>query len=155
MAKTVTPLTPEEQLALSNRAKAELGRLEAVYADKEIKEKIAVFKEKFGICEIVYKVVLEDHQFNKTGEHSDRLQVNMKQAPYALKYAGYDFDKDLLTHLFGGKEIADSRTVKKLRDALTHSLDQKAIDELLRREEELHGYMDQFLSKIREFDSAA
>ena len=58
MAKTVTPLTPEEQLALRNRAKAELGRLEAVYADKEIKEKIAVFKEKFGICEIVYMPVM-------------------------------------------------------------------------------------------------
>lgn len=74
MANTVTPLTPEAQLALRNRAKAELGRLEAVYADKEIEEKISVFKEKFGICEIVYKVVLENHQFNKTGKHLDRLR---------------------------------------------------------------------------------
>ncbi len=79
----------------------------------------------------------------------------MTQAPYALEYAGYDFDKDLLTHLFGSEEKVGSRTVKKLRDALTHSLNQKAIDELLSREDELHGYMDQFLSKIREFDSAA
>lgn len=155
MANTVTPLTPEAQLALRNRAKAELGRLEAVYADKEIEEKISVFKEKFGIYEIVYKVVLEDHQFNKTGKHLDRIQVKMTQAPYALEYACYDFDKDLLTHLFGSEEKVGSRTVKKLRDALTHSLNQKAIDELLSREDELHGYMDQFLSKIREFDSAA
>ena len=79
----------------------------------------------------------------------------MTQAPHALTYAGYDFDKNLLTHLFGAEKRIGRRTVKKLRDALTHSVNQKAIDELIDREEELHGYMDQFLSKIREFDSAA
>lgn len=36
---------------------------------KRQKKKINRFKEKFGICEIVYKVILEDHQFNKTGKH--------------------------------------------------------------------------------------
>jgi len=72
-----------------------------------------------------------------------------------LNYAGYDFDKDLLTHLFGAEEKVGSRTVKKLRDSLTHSVNQKAIDELINREEELYGYMDQFLSKIRDFDAAA
>ena len=85
----------------------------------------------------------------------ERLQVDMTQAPHALKYAGYDFDKNLLTHLFGAEERIGCRTVKKLRDALTHSVNQEAIDELIDREEELHGYMDQFLSKIREFDSAS
>ena len=155
MAHNVTPLTVEQQLSLRNRAKAELIRLEAVYSDEETKEKINRFKEKFGVCEIVYKVILEDHQFNKTGKHLERLQVDMTQAPHALTYAGYDFDKNLLTHLFGAEKRIGRRTVKKLRDALTHSVNQKAIDELIDREEELHGYIDQFLSKIREFDSAA
>lgn len=84
MAHNVTPLTAEEQLLLRSRAKAELIRLVAVYADEETKEKINRFKEKFGICEIVYKVILEDHQFNKTGKHLERLQVDMTQAPHAL-----------------------------------------------------------------------
>ena len=66
---------------------------------KRQKKKINRFKEKFGICEIVYKVILEDHQFNKTGKHLERLQVDMTQAPHALTYAGYDFDKNLLNEI--------------------------------------------------------
>lgn len=152
MAKESKPLTQEQQLKLRNKAKAELERLEAVNNDDQAREKINNFKDKFGICEIVYKVILEDHQFNKTGAHTKRLKVDMRQAPAALNYAGYNFDKGLLTNLFGAEGKIGSRTVKKLRDCLTHSVSQNAIDELIRRENELHGYMDQFLSKIREFD---
>ena len=155
MSSKVKPLSSEEQHALREKAKSELERLETVYADNQMREKIHTFKEKFGICEIVYKVVLDDHQFNKTGKHPERMKVDMTQVPHALSYAGYDFDRTLLTHLFGAEEKVGSRSVKKLRDTLTHSLNQKAVDELADREEELHGYMDQFLEKIREFDSAA
>ena len=155
MAHSITKLTFEQKLMLRNKAKDELLRLEAVYSDEETRDKINRFKEKFGICEIVYKVVLEEHQFNKTGKHFERLRVDMTQAPYALNYAGYDFDKDLLTHLFGAEKRIGSRSVKTLRDSLTHSVNQKAIDELLNREDELYWYMDQFLSKIRNFDASA
>ena len=155
MSNKVKPLTSEEQYALREKAKSELERLEIVYSDDVTREKIHRFKEKFGICEVVYKVILENHQFNKTGKHPARMKVDMTQVPHALAYAGYDFDKALLTQLFGAEEKIGSRTVKKLRDSLTHSVNQKAIDELVDREEELHGYMDQFLLKIREFDSAA
>ena len=88
-------LTSEEQLALRNRAKAELQRLEAIYTDLPNR-----YKEKFGICEIVYKVLLTDHQKAK-GRPTDRLQVTMTQVSYALNYAGYDFDKTFLDKLFG------------------------------------------------------
>lgn len=153
MANKTKSLSSEEKLALREKVKSELKRLEVVYAEDETREKIHTFKEKFGICEIVYKVVLDDHQFNKTGKHPERMKVAMTQVPYALAYAGYDFDRNLLTQLFGAEEKIGRRSVKKLRDALTHSLTQKAVDELVDREEELHGYMNQFLEKIREFDS--
>ncbi len=45
-------ITAEEQLALRNKAKAELQRLETVDADLANR-----FKAKFGVCEIVYKVI--------------------------------------------------------------------------------------------------
>ena len=77
MANVITPLSAEEQLALRNKAKAELERLEGTLADEKLKKKIDDFKDKFSVCEIVYKVVLEDHQFNKYGVHKDRLQVSM------------------------------------------------------------------------------
>lgn len=153
MAKTITKLSASEQLALRNRAKAELERLEETLADEETKKMIDDFKERFSICEIVYKVILEDHQFNKYGVHKDRLQISMKEAPYALTYAGYDFDKDLLTNLFGAEKHVGKRSVKKLRDSLTHSINKRAVDELKTRKTELYGYMDGFLNKIREFDN--
>ena len=146
-------LSQKEQLELRNKAKAELERLETLYEDKEKSKMINDFKEKFSICEIVYKVILEDHQFNKTGKHLNRLKVNMQQAPYALSYAGYDYDRNLLTQLFGGDDHIGRRSVKKLRDALTHSVNHSAVTELQNRERELYGYMDAFLNKIRTFDN--
>ena len=155
MSNVVTPLSDAEKLALRNKAKAELDRLEEVFADEQTKKKIDDFKDRFSVCEIVYKVILEDHQFNKFGVHKDRLQVSMKEAPHALKYAGYDFDKGLLTSLFGAEEHIGKRSVKKLRDSLTHSVNKRDVDELKSREKELYGYMDSFLDKIREFDNTS
>ena len=43
--------------------------------------------------------------------------------------------------------------MKKLRDALTHSVSKSAVEELEKRESELYGYMDSFLEKIRVFDA--
>jgi len=155
VASRVKTLTSEEKSALRNRAKRELTRLEVVYADKTMRERISRFKEKFGVCEIVYKVIYEDYEYNRTGTHPERMKITMRQAPSALSYAGYDFDRGLLTKLFGAEERIGVRSVKKLRDDLTHALKQNAIDELLSREAELYGYMDQFLTKVRDFDNDA
>lgn len=152
MSNAVTPLSAKDQLALRNKAKAELERLEKILADEATKKMVDDFKDHFSVCEIVYKVVLEDHQFNKYGVHKDRLQVSMKEAPYALTYAGYDFDRKLLTNLFGAEDRVGKRSVKKLRDALTHSISKSALNELKVRETELYEYMDGFLEKIRVFD---
>ena len=153
MSNSIKPLSSDAQLSLRNRAKAELERLEAVFSDETVREKIDKFKDRFSICEIVYKVILEDHQFNKTGEHPQRMQISMKQAPYALSYAGYDYERDLLSHLFGAEERVGRRSVKKIRDLLSHSLNQSAVNELINREQELNGYMDRFLDKVRYYDS--
>ena len=153
MANSVKPLNSDEQRNLRNKAKAELERLEAVFSDESVREKIDRFKDRFSVCEVVYKVILEDHQFNKTGEHPSRMQISMRQAPYALSYAGYDYERDLLANLFGAEERVGKRSVKKIRDLLNHKLNQAAVDELINRETELFGYMNSFLDKIRHYDS--
>ena len=60
-------LTEEEQLVLRNKAKAELERLETELLDLETKKMIDNYKEKFSLCEIVYKIFFDEHQFKKTG----------------------------------------------------------------------------------------
>ena len=155
MGNSVKPLNSDEQRNLRNKAKAELERLEAVYSDEPVREKIDKFKNLFSACEIVYKVILEDHQFNKTGEHPTRMVISMKQAPYALSYAGYDYERDLLANLFGAEDRVGRRSVKKIRDLLNHSVNQSVVKELMDREAELFGYMNSFLNKIRYYDYVA
>ena len=66
----------------------------------------------------------------------------------AMAFAGYNIDRDLLNRLFGAK-CDRGRTAKKLRDAVTHNLEQKAIDEIVSRQSELFADMDEFLEIIR------
>ena len=55
-------LTKSGQLALRNKARAELERLESLENDKETIEKVEAFKRKFSRCEIVYKILLKKQQ---------------------------------------------------------------------------------------------
>lgn len=61
-------ISAEEQMELRNKAKQELERLERITNDGQIVELLDEFKNKFNICETTYKVVLREHQKNKTGK---------------------------------------------------------------------------------------
>lgn len=144
----------EEQKVLRDNAKAELYRLEKIQSDIEAIKLLDAFKNKFNICESVYKVVLKEHQISKGKSDTNYLKLTMTQVPFALTFAGYTFDKVLLNELFGSSS-QKGMTVKKLRDAVTHSIDEKAVKEITNRQKELFGYMDDFLNTIRNFDQAA
>ena len=146
-------LTQKEKLILRNQTKDELMRLETINNDSETIALLDSFKNKFNICESVYKIVLSEHQKRK-GHNYTYLKLDMRQVPYALEFAGYSFDKALLNELFGAKSN-NGTTVKKLRDAVTHGFNQDAINEIQARQEELFNYMNCFLECIRTFDNAA
>lgn len=150
-------ITEEEKKKLRDSAKAELERLEAIYSDEEVTKLLDDFREKYNLCESVYKVILAEHQKVKGHKETDYLKVTMQQVPHALKFAGYGFDKALLTEIFGAKSQKGKtvHTVKKLRDAVTHGIASEAVQEITDRKEELFGYMDAFLSGIRDFDAVA
>lgn len=150
-------ITEEEKKKLRDSAKAELERLEAIYSDEEVTKLLDDFREKYNLCESVYKVILAEHQKVKGHKETDYLKVTMQQVPHALKFAGYGFDKALLTEIFGAKSQKGKtvHTVKKLRDAVTHGIASEAVQEITDRKQELFGYMDAFLSGIRDFDAVA
>ena len=137
----------EKQLLRSN-AKEELERLEACLSDDSTVQLLDDFKNRFNVCETVYKVILAEHQKCKGNTAADFLKVNMTQVPHALKFAGYNFERKLLNELFGAKS-GKGKTVKKLRDETTHGINQKAVAEIVARKDELFGYMDEFLTGIR------
>lgn len=146
-----------EKKKLRDSAKAELERLEAIYSDQEVTKLLDDFKGKYNLCESVYKVILVRYQNAKGLKPKEYLAVDGRQVEAALKFAGYNFDKALLTEIFGAKSQKGKtvHTVKKLRDAVTHGIASKAVQEITDRKEELFGYMDAFLSGVRDFDAAA
>ena len=147
-------ISTQEQRILRDNAKAELERMEACLADENTVQILDSFKNKFNMCETVYKVIFAEHQKRKRKNVNGYLKVDMKQVPHALNFAGYSFEKNNLNELFGASSKKGT-TVKKLRDSVTHSIDPKAVNEIIARKEELFGYLDSFLSVIRTFDDAA
>lgn len=147
-------ISAQEQKILRNNAKAELERMEACLVDQSTVQLLDAFKNKFNICETVYKVIFAEHQKRKRKSVNGYLKVNMTQVPHALNFAGYTFEKKDLNELFGASSKKGT-TVKKLRDSVTHGIDPKAVNEIVARKEELFGYMDSFLSVIRTFDDVA
>lgn len=151
---SATKISEQERQALRNNAKAELERLETCLADQSTVQLLDEFKNKFNICETVYKIILAEHQKRKGKQATTSLKINMTQVPYALEFAGYTFDRTLLKELFGASS-EKGKTVKKLRDETTHGINEKAVKEIIDRKDELFGYMDEFLTGIRSFESKA
>ena len=147
-------ITEQEKQVLRNNAKAELERLEACMSDQSTVQLLDTFKNRFNICETVYKVILEEHQKRKGKPATNFLKVDMTQVPHALNFAGYSFDRTLLNELFGASS-QKGKTVKKLRDETTHGINEKAVKEIIARKDELFGYMDEFLTGIRSYESNA
>ena len=146
-------LNEKEKKALREKAKAEYKRLLSIQNDLATLKMINGFNNKFLICEVIYKVILEEYQCSRTGKRSSVFKIHMNQVIPALSFAGYNFDKALLTPVFGTEKGVGKRTVKSLRDALTHEVSKSAVDELYDRNKELHGYMDRFLEIIQTFDA--
>lgn len=147
-------LTEDEQLRLRNKAKKEIERLEQVIADAETIKLLDALKNKFNVCESAYKIILAAYQKAKGKPIiKEQLKINMQQVPHALYFAGYNFDKDLLNKLFGNElRGTGCKTVKKLRDGITHGISKKNVEEIKRREKEIFEYMDTFLDVIKKFD---
>ena len=141
-------ITTDEQFELRNKAKSELERLETVMSDVAVMQLLDCYKNKFKLCESAYKVILKEHQLKTKGKVPNHLKIDMTQAPFAMAFAGYNIERDLLNRLFGAK-CENGRTAKKLRDAITHSFEQKAIDEIQARQNELFSDMNTFLEIIR------
>lgn len=141
-------ITDEQKDLLRKETKAELERLEKIMEKEETVQLLDRYKNIFNLCESTYKVVLKEHQMKIKGKVPNHLKIDMTQAPFAMAFAGYNIERDLLNRLFGAK-CENGRTAKKLRDAVTHNLEEKAIEEIQRRQEELFADMHRFLEIIR------
>lgn len=142
-------ITKQEQINLRQQALDELNRLETILQEVETRELLDKYKNRFNLCESAYKVVLHEHQIRTKGKIHGQLKLDMRQVPYAMQFAGYMIDKNLLNRLFGAENTKGKRSAKKLRDAVTHGVEQAAVDEIQTRQEKLFKDMNDFLEVIR------
>ena len=140
-------ISVDEKRSIQKRASDELLRLDMLLNSRE-RVKIDNIKDKFAVCELVYKLVLTEYLKHKKNNYTD-LKIQMSQVPYALAFAGYNFDYNLLNKLFGSNTEIGKKSVKKIRDSLNHSLDDKTMKELNDRYDDLISTMDGFLDVIR------
>lgn len=141
--------------SLQKAAKSEIERLENILQNTEDIDVVDAFKNRFNICESAYKIILAAHQNFKGTAPITQLKIDMRQVPAALAFAGYTFEKQLLSELFGGKPTVNGRTAKQLRDATSHGFDKSAVKEIVSRRAELYSYMDMFIESIRNFNEVA
>lgn len=107
-------ISVDEQRKIRVSAKSELELLEKIQGDSTTILLLDSFKNKFNICETVYKVILQKHQDSKGKPDNGYLKVMMTQVPYALSFAGYTFNKDVLNELFG----ASAKKVQQLKNCV-------------------------------------
>lgn len=156
----MTTISESDKRKLRKKANDELLRLESCISDQDTIEALDTFKNKFNVCETIYKVILAEYlrKQQKKKINKSVLTIKMNQVLAALKFAGYSIDKndeELLSKIFGGSSKnrkKGDKSAKVLRNATTHGFDKTAVDEIVERKEELIGNMDTFLSMIRDFD---
>ena len=146
-------LSDEEKRQLRDDAKYEIERLEQFLQQTENVKIVDAFKNRFNVCESAYKIIFAKHQSCKGKPPTAFLKIDMRQVPHALEFAGYSFDRQLLSDLFGAKPTAKGKKKKNLRDGTTHSIDESAVREIVSRKDELFGYMNTFLETIKAFDT--
>ncbi len=149
IALSASKATEEDKAKLKKRAKIEFERLDKLFSNSDTKKRIDTFKDMFSQCEIVYKLILKDFKKNTGKKTANREKIQMSEVPYALAYAGYNFDYEFLEKLFGSESRCTKMSVKILRDNLTHSIKESALKELNDRYDELIGYMETFLNTIK------
>lgn len=140
-------LTKEKSEKIKIEVKEHILRAEKI-KQKDMKL-IEQFRTKFTICESAYKIM--EQRIGNLKERKN-IRLNLRRIKPNIIKLNYDINEELLDKLFGSNGKRGSKSIKKLRDALTHDVNQKDIDEVKERETELFNIMDIFLSKLKNFD---
>lgn len=120
----------------------DVEKAELILNNPQYTQAIIDFLSKFVVCEIACKAILAG-----AGMKNDKL--NMKSIKSAVKKLNYGIEYAVLRSIFGSYKIRGSKSAKKLRDGIAHSLAENDIKEVIERKEDLFKYMDTFLDVVK------
>lgn len=139
----------KRKLTLST-AKKRLSVARTTSADMAIKIQRHDFIDKFTLCDVTCKAVLESYAKAKgTYKPGKFVDLNMKSIPHAMNYFGLSIPKHVLNGVFGGTgqyKKRGTKSAKKLRDGIVHAMNKEDISEVVSRYDDLMTLMDTFLS---------
>ena len=106
------------------------------------------FMEKYMLCEAACREILYAYNKDRKRMKKEDIQLNMQTIPSVMNKAGYQFDKELLTAIFGSSNKRGEKSAKKLRNGIAHSFCVEDMDEAFNRRVQLHQEMDKFLKAM-------
>ena len=149
MSKKVE-IDKDEQYLIRKKIDETIKKMKRQLSDAKVTAIIDRFKNIYNICETSYKCALQEYRkkLDKSIKEQD-LKIDMREAPAVLKSIGYAFEKNFLKKLFGGndKELV---SLKKIRNNVTHGLNDKYIDILVKNEKEIFETMNNFIDTIEQ-----
>ena len=135
---------------LLSTAKKRLSDARITSADLTIQEQRRDFIDRFTLCDVTCKAVLETHEMaNGTNNSESKIYLDMRRIPSAMNYVGLSISKLGLNGIFGGSGQYNKRgkkSAKKLRDGIVHAMNKEVINEVVERYADLRGLMDGFLN---------
>ena len=128
-------------------ASKKVERVKALMEDTAKMQKRRDFINKFVLCEIVCKHIVEAYKRHqkdlKPGEY---ITLDMRHIPAAMTLYRYSIPKHVLSDVFGSGKKRGQKSAKKLRDGIMHAMNDDDLNEVIEREEFLYGRMGEFLS---------
>ena len=138
------------QQSIQRKAERTIKEMELFLRDEDTIALLDSFKNSFNLCETVCKTILyEKIKKRKPGLKLHDVKLDMRQIPSAIERAGYRADRNLLSELFG-KSKTSKKTVKDLRNDVTHGFNKKSVQKIKDRKDELYRAMESFLQIIRQ-----
>lgn len=109
------------------------------------------FLEKYSMCEVLCRSIVKDY-LKEIGEYTtdEEIGMDLKLIQEALSDSGYVFeDEKLLTRIWGKSQVRDSSSCRFLRNKITHELMERALHEVVERQNEINADMDTFLETLK------
>jgi len=131
-------------------ASSKLEKVKILMDDATKMQKCQEFINKFILCEIACKHIVEAYKKHKKSlKPGEYITLDMRHIPAAMTEYKYAIPKYVLSDVFGSCKNDDSKSAKKLRDGIMHAMSEDDLNDVIRREEFLHGRMDEFLSYFK------
>lgn len=134
---------------------SELNQYNYILDNSEIKRKISLFLLKYVSVEAFYKKLLiyeKEYSGKKLSVKEKRnLRVNVLDVKRVLNFFNISCDEALVERIFGSNDKNYMEcSIKKLRDRMVHSVNDKVLGVILERYDDMNRDMDDFISLFLE-----